>query len=231
MVGRRRRRRRRRAPSPRAGRRGPRRRCRGSRRTGSARDRPRSCRRSRDDHHAEGQHPDEQEPDRAVRREPRALGHEADAADHHARPGRRPDDAWYPEQQGDRDAWQDAVGERVADEREPAQDDERADDRAGDRDEDAGRRARSRNSLWTNGSTNGPRGPSLPGRVNTGPPPARSCPRRSLLQAVSHQLADIGQEREVAAVGWQGVGRQLDDLCASVLADRLGDGRRPSRAR
>ena len=68
-------------------------------------------------------------------------GDEAHAADHHDGPDRRADDPREPQEERDGDPGQDAVGQGVADEGEPAQHDEGADDRAGDRDEDARRGA------------------------------------------------------------------------------------------
>ena len=92
----------------------------------------------RHDDHAEGQHPDEEQADGRVARQPRVAAHEGDPADHHGRPDEGAADAGQAEQQRAGDAGQHPVRQGVADERQAAQHHERPDHRAGQRHEAPG---------------------------------------------------------------------------------------------
>jgi hypothetical protein len=86
---------------------------------------------SGDDHHAEGEHADEQQPDARVFGEAGAPADEVDAEHHHERAGQGTDGDIEPPQERQRDARDHAVGERVADEGDAAQHHPRPDERRG----------------------------------------------------------------------------------------------------
>jgi len=74
----------------------------------------------RQDDHAQGEHPDEQQPDRGVLAEGAAPLHEVHPADHHHRAQQGAQRQVEARQRGQRQAGQHAVGQRVAHERQPA---------------------------------------------------------------------------------------------------------------
>ena len=82
-----------------------------------------------DDDHAEGEHADEQQADAGVVGQAGRAVHEVDAADHDHGADHRPEGKVEPPDRGEGDAGQHAVGERLAEECQPAHDDPRADER------------------------------------------------------------------------------------------------------
>ena len=165
--------------------------------------------RARHDHHAQREHPDEQQPDRRVARQARAAPHHRDAGDHHGRADDRPADAGQAQQDRPGDARQHPVGQGVADERQPAQHDEGADDRARDGHEAAGEQRPQHELVVDEG-------------VEQRVPRAPLARRRTPARGRGRPSRRMPHERGVRAVVGHRVGGDLHDAGAGLVADRLG---------